>query len=79
MTTTAHRYQSDFARRYYDQGQAEGEAKGKADSVLQVLEGRGIEVPDAARARISDCTDIAQLDSWLSRALVAVTVDELFA
>lgn len=79
MTTTSHRYQSDFARRYYDQGQAEGEAKGKIDAVLLVLDGRGVEVTDEARTRISTCTEIAQLDTWLGRAVVAVTVDDLFA
>ncbi len=75
MTTTApHRYQSDFARRYYNQGEAKGEAK----AVLAFLDARGIEIPDQARERITGCTDLDQLDTWVRRAATVNTVDELF-
>jgi hypothetical protein len=74
MTTTPYRYQSDFARRYFDQGEAEGEAK----AVLAVLGARGIEVTDEVRERISRCTDLGQLDTWIRRAATANTIDDLF-
>lgn len=75
MTTTAHEYQSDFARRYVAQGKAEGEAK----AVLAVLDARGVEVPADVRDRITACTDLDQLDTWVRRAATADKVDDLFA
>jgi hypothetical protein len=74
MTTRTYEYQSDFVRRYVFQGRAEGEA----DAVLTFLETRGIPVPDEARARITGCTDLDQLKTWVRRAVTAATVDELF-
>jgi hypothetical protein len=78
-TTTGHRYYSDFARRYFDQGEAKGEAKGEARAVLAVLDARGIEVPDELRERIVGCTDLEQLDTWVRRAATASTAQDLFA
>jgi hypothetical protein len=78
MTTTPYRYQSDFARRYFDQGEAEGEARGEAKAVLAVLGARGIEVTDEVRERVSGCTDLGQLETWIRRAATANTVDDLF-
>ena len=74
MTTTTHRYQSDFARRYY----GEGEAKGEAKAVLAFLDARGIEIPDPVREDIISCTDLDQLDTWIRRAATANKVQELF-
>jgi hypothetical protein len=74
-TTTGHRYYSDFARRYFDQGEAQGEAR----AVLAVLDARGIEVPDELRERIVGCTDLEQLDTWVRRAATARTAQDLFA
>ncbi len=82
MTTTTHRYQSDFARRYYAEGEAKGkakgEAKGKAKAVLAFLDARGIEIPDPVREDIISCTDLDQLDTWIRRAATATKVQELF-
>jgi flagellar biosynthesis/type III secretory pathway protein FliH len=86
MSATAIRarygYQSDFARRYYAEGEAkgkaEGEAKGEAKAVLAFLDARGIEVPDPVREDIIGCTDLDQLDTWIRRAATATKVQELF-
>jgi hypothetical protein len=78
MTTTTHRYQSDFARRYFDQGEARGEARGEAKAVLAFLDARGIEVPDEFRERIVGCTDLDQLDTWVRRAATADKIHDLF-
>jgi hypothetical protein len=51
----------------------DGEAKGKAKSILAVLAARGIPVSDTIRARILDCNDGATLDAWVRRAAVAST------
>jgi hypothetical protein len=75
MTTAPHRYQSEFARRYFSQGEAEGEAKGKAEgearALLAILDARHIQVPDDIRADITACTDTAQLEAWIRRAATA--------
>jgi predicted transposase YdaD len=77
---------SPFAREHFGRGKdeglaeglAEGRAKGEAEAVLRVLAARRIEVPEEARARISSCADLRQLDAWLDRAVVATSVAELF-
>ncbi len=84
MTTTGtyYEYQSDFVRRHVNQGRAEGEvkgeAKGEAKAVLAVLATRGIGVPDDARDRITSCTDLDQLETWIRRAVTISTIDDLF-
>lgn len=78
MTTTSHPFDSDFARRYYDRGQAEGKAEGKALAVLEILEARAIEVPNDIRQDITGCTDLDQLDTWIRRAVTANKVHDLF-
>jgi 3-methyladenine DNA glycosylase AlkC len=69
MTTTTHRYQSDFARRYFSQGEAE--------AVLTILDARGIAVPDEIRANIAKCTDLDQLGRWIRRAATADKIQDL--
>jgi hypothetical protein len=83
MSTGTWEYKSDFARRYYGQGRAEGRdegiAEGEARAVLRFLDARGIDVPHAARERIMGCTDLDQLETWEHRAATVSTIDELFA
>ncbi|PSJ27649.1 hypothetical protein B7P34_16495 [Streptosporangium nondiastaticum] len=58
-----------------------GEAKGRAAAsamVLRVLAHREILVPEAARERITSCTDLDVLERWMDRALTASTIEELF-
>ncbi len=83
MTAGTYEYMSDFVRRNVNQGRAEGRVEGrvegKADALLSMLAARGIEVPEDAKARITSCTDLDQLDAWITRAVAIDTVDELFA
>ncbi|MFL6056056.1 MAG: hypothetical protein ACJ72W_24605 [Actinoallomurus sp.] len=73
---------SPFARQHFDagkqEGRQEGRAEGEADALLTVLDARGIEVPESARVRISECTDVEALKGWLKRAVLARSVDEIF-
>jgi hypothetical protein len=78
MKTRGREYKSDFARRYYGQGMAAGRAEGEAAAVLAVLSAREIDVPEQARVRISECTDLARLESWVRRAVTACSVEDLF-
>ncbi|MFL6054745.1 MAG: hypothetical protein ACJ72W_17755 [Actinoallomurus sp.] len=75
-------YKSDLLRSTYTEGEtkgkAEGKVEGKAETLLQVLEARGVPVPSEARARITACTDVAQIEAWVKRAVIVRTVDALF-
>jgi len=91
MATGTYEYQSDFARRYFSQGRAEGKAEGveegraegavegQARAVLAVLDARGIDVPTDARTRIAECSNLDQLDLWVRRAATVASVRDLFA
>jgi len=52
-------------------------AEGKAQSVLTVLQARGLEVPQVLRERILACTDLKQLDQWIAQASIAQFAQEL--
>jgi hypothetical protein len=82
MTSTTWPVYSPFAREHYGRGLEEGEAKGEAKeaakSVLLVLAARDLDVPDDTRAQITACTDLAQLETWIARAATAQTLQDLF-
>jgi hypothetical protein len=75
LRSRTYEYRSDFARGYFSQG----EAKGEANALLEVLDVRGIGVSEDLRARVVGCTDIDQLRVWLRRAVTAGSIDEVFA
>jgi hypothetical protein len=60
-----------------DEGRTEGRAEGHAESVLTVLQARGIAVPDAARERILAQKDPSVLDRWLRKAAAAAELGEV--
>jgi hypothetical protein len=57
----------------------EREALAKADAILRVLEARGVAVNAAQREEILACRDLARLDRWLSRAVVAASSAEVLS
>ncbi|MFE5604409.1 hypothetical protein ACFQ8O_35105 [Streptomyces coelicoflavus] len=57
----------------------DGRAKGKAEGILRILEVRGVETSDAVRDRVTACTDLDVLGTWLDRSLSATRAEELFA
>ena len=59
-------------------GEARGEAQGEAKAVLAVLEARGLVPSEQQRQRILVCTDLAQLNLWVRKAVTLVDVEELF-
>jgi hypothetical protein len=56
---------------------AEGEAKGKREALLLVLEGRGLSITRPQRAAILACDDLAKLDRWIAASGTAASVAEL--
>ncbi|WP_436526915.1 hypothetical protein [Actinoplanes sp. HUAS TT8] len=77
MTTMSHRYQSDYFRRLYSEGEAHGKAEGKAEAVLAILEARGIETPQLFREKLIACTDQDRLASLIQQAATADELDDL--
>ena len=83
--------QSDFAKKYFAQGEAEGEAKGEAKGRAERAEGEarllikmldskeGIELTEVLRQRILECTDIDLIERWFERALTATSLDDIFS
>ena len=55
----------------------ESEARGRAESLLAILEARGISVSDDERARILESSDPETLMRWLRRAGTASSLDEV--
>jgi hypothetical protein len=59
-------------------GRAEGRTEGRAEDILRILDRRGLEIPDAVRERVTSCTDLEVLGTWLDRSLTAESAEELF-
>ncbi|KUN11780.1 RpnC/YadD family protein [Streptomyces canus] len=55
-----------------------GRANGRAEDILRLLDRRGIEIPDAVRERVKDCTDLDVLSVWFDRSLTVASAEELF-
>lgn len=59
-------------------GLSEGLAQGRAEDILRILAVRSVDVPEATRKRIIECTDLDTLSTWFDRAITAATSEELF-
>ena len=57
----------------------EGRAEGRAASIVELLEARGIPPEPTLRQRITACTDFDVLTQWLRRAATASVAEEVFA
>ena len=66
-------YQSDFAKKYVEQGGVEQAAR----ALLTVLQGRAIALPEAAREKILAQKDPERLARWLEKAAVAPSIAEV--
>jgi hypothetical protein len=82
MASGEYEIQSKFLKKYIakgkKEGRAEGKAEGRAEAVLEVLEARGVAIPDDVRERIVHSTDLAALRHWLRRAAVVSSAREIF-
>ena len=59
--------------------EARGRAEGMAESILRILEARGIAVSSTQREEILRCADFDRLDRWLRRSVLASSADEITA
>ncbi|CAM5242552.1 hypothetical protein SHIRM173S_00383 [Streptomyces hirsutus] len=49
------------------------------EDILRLLQGRGIEVSEEDRERVTGCRDLDTLDVWFTRAITATSAAEVFA
>ena len=71
MNSLGYEYQSDFARRYFGQGKAEG----RMEITLKLLALRFGPLPDATQTRVRSAQD-AQVDAIAERLLTVQTLEE---
>ena len=85
MATTE--WKSDFVESFVnvgiekglERGIVEGAIRAKAEDILKVLDARLLKPTKDQRGQVNAATDLAQLDRWFDRALIAATVAEVFA
>ncbi|WP_395855025.1 hypothetical protein [Cystobacter fuscus] len=70
-------YGEELIEQGRQQGLAQGLSRGRGESILRILNIRGIHVEEGVRQRILDCTDVDTLNSWFDRALQATTLSEV--
>ncbi|HEY5961193.1 MAG TPA: hypothetical protein VIV60_31765 [Polyangiaceae bacterium] len=63
----------------YLRGCAEGEARGKAEGILTILDARGLTVSAEQRHLILECSDLNVLSAWLRKAVTVDDLTKLFA
>lgn len=56
----------------------EGRAQRAAEDVLDILDVRGMDIPEAVRERVTGCDDLEILRHWLRRAVTAPTAEDIF-
>lgn len=66
---------SPFAKETFGRGMTEG----KAQAILAMLEARNLNVTDAERERITRCTDLRQIETWVRRVVTVEKTSDLFA
>jgi hypothetical protein len=66
---------SEWGKRLF----ADGEANGRATSILDLLDARGFALEPPLRQRITACKDPDVLTQWLRRAATAASSEEVFA
>jgi len=76
MDPAKYEFQSEFAKRYLSQGRAEGEARGRAETLVKLLTLRFGSVEESAAQRIRSAS-VAELEQWTDRVLSAPSVAEV--
>lgn len=80
MNTNAVRQEFEkFKEGLIQQGLEKGMEKGLARGIMKVLHTRGLHLSQAQEQRLLTCSNPTLLDLWLERAVVAPTIDDVFA
>jgi hypothetical protein len=59
------------------EGRDEGRREAMVTAILRIIDARKLAITDAERSRVLACTDPAQLDLWLERAVTAPSVRDV--
>ncbi|WP_232524202.1 hypothetical protein [Nocardiopsis gilva] len=78
MSSTSWPVYSPFAREHFGRGKEEGRTEEATRLLLRTLEVRAINISDEIRDRITTCTDLEQIETWLDRALIVERADDIF-
>ena len=70
---------TETQRRTYERGRGEGRAEGEVAALLTILMRRGLPPSAEQRRQLLECSDLAQIEHWLDRALLVSSVDELLS
>jgi hypothetical protein len=70
---------SEWGKRLLAEVKNEGRAEGRAETILDVLDARGLALDPPLRQRITTCTDLDVLARWLRRASTVASAEEVFA
>ena len=62
-----------------NEGRQEGQQQALRESILAILQTRGLTIDDAARSALAAITDPTALHRHLTRAVTAITADEVFS
>jgi hypothetical protein len=77
MSGTTRQYLSEFARRYFAQGEAAGETKGRANLLLKQLRLKFGPLSESVTVRLQ-CAPLDDLDIWGERILNAQSIEDVF-
>lgn len=75
MDPAKYEYQSEFAKRYFSEGQASGETRGRVATLLKQLRLKFGEVPEVVATRVQEGS-IEELDHWSERILNATSIED---
>jgi len=71
-------FQSKLAKRFIDEGRAEGEAQGRRATLVTILETRGLQFTEAQLQRIEFCSGREILERWARAAVTASSPEAVF-
>jgi len=77
MNLHKYEYQSEFAKRYVEEGREEGRKDDRRAVLIELLSQRFGDIPDAIRERIEQA-EMDQLELWTKRVIPAATVADVF-
>ncbi|MCX4235603.1 hypothetical protein [Streptomyces ortus] len=78
MTAINYFFRHEVAEKVREEGREEGRIEDRAEMTLNILQWRGIEIPDSVRERVRGCTDLDELELWAQRAVHATDAAQLF-
>jgi hypothetical protein len=82
MTTATYPYATSLRESFREEGREQGRAEGllenQREAVHQVIEARGFQPTEAQVDLIDACTSLDTLKAWLTAAVTAATVDDIF-